>query len=300
MGPFYCRCASLVLPKGARTFEFENQGRSQEKMNKVYFVLKYIFSFLSSIYLFTLGFWSSKNRTLIDQISSHFGLHPRRVHPKIPQVDLIEWVPVSPAITLVRSGFEDGGLTLRELTALNALVSILKPKSLFEIGSFTGRTTENLAANGPKSSKIYTLDLPSSSSYFELALDPGDQKYTPDLRRSTKKIVRGSGAKVKKLYGDSMTFDFSPYKSKIDFVFVDGSHAKPYVRNDSLRALEMLRKGRGVIVWHDYDSWEGVTSALNELSASFPHPLVWLRGTHLVCCFAGLTPPLTPPLKNKR
>lgn len=265
-------------------------------MNKLYFVLKYIVAFFSSLYLFTLGFWSSKNRTLIDQISGHFGLHPRRVHPKIPQIDLIEWVPVSPAITLVRSGFEDGGVTLRELTALNVLVSVLKPKTIFEIGSFKGRTTENLAANTPKTSQIYTLDLPSDSSYFELALDPGDQKYIPNRRRGSKKIVKGSGAKIKKLYGDSMTFDFSLYKSKIDFVFVDGSHAESYVRKDSFRALEMLRKGRGLIVWHDYDSWEGVTRALNELSTSFPHPLVWLRGTKLVCCFAGLT----PPLKNKK
>lgn len=69
--------------------------------------------------------------------------------------------------------------------------------------------------------------------------------------------------RVKQLFGDSADFDFSPYE--VDFVFVDGSHAYEYVMSDSRRALAMLRNGRGLVLWHDYGEWEGVTRALNEL-----------------------------------
>jgi hypothetical protein len=37
------------------------------------------------------------------------------------------------------------------------------------------------------------------------------------------------------------------------------------VRNDSRIALRLLREGRGIILWHDYESWYDVTRALNEL-----------------------------------
>ena len=51
----------------------------------------------------------------------------------------------------------------------------------------------------------------------------------------------------------------------MDFIFVDGSHSYEYVLNDSDKARKLLRDGRGVIVWHDYGDWDGVTKALNEL-----------------------------------
>jgi hypothetical protein len=53
-------------------------------------------------------------------------------------------------------------------------------------------------------------------------------------------------------------------------VFIDGSHSYDYVINDSRRALELLRDGRGLIIWHDYGVWPGVTRALNDLRRDDP------------------------------
>jgi hypothetical protein len=39
--------------------------------------------------------------------------------------------------------------------------------------------------------------------------------------------------------------------------------------NDSRVALKLLARG-GVVMWHDYRSWDGVTRALNELRATEP------------------------------
>jgi hypothetical protein len=50
----------------------------------------------------------------------------------------------------------------------------------------------------------------------------------------------------------------------------------------------MLRGGKGIILWHDYDRpqwWPGVTDALRELYREIPQfaPLIHLEGTSLAC-----------------
>ena len=49
-----------------------------------------------------------------------------------------------------------------------------------------------------------------------------------------------------------MTFDYSPYHGRVDFVFIDGNHSIRYVASDTEQALKMLAPG-GVILWHDYE-----------------------------------------------
>jgi hypothetical protein len=90
-------------------------------------------------------------------------------------------------------------------------------------------------------------------------------------------------SRIEQLYGDSGTFDFGAYYDRIDFVFVDGSHTYEYVINDSLHAMRMLRAGKGLVVWHDYSRWDGVTRALNELRQKEPFfaGLSWIAGTSL-------------------
>ena len=86
---------------------------------------------------------------------------------------------------------------------------------------------------------------------------------------------------IVQVFGDSATFDFSPYQ--IDLAFIDGSHAMDYVINDSHKCLRMLRGGRGMLVWHDYGEWEGVTRALHALRERDPvfKGLRHVRGTSL-------------------
>lgn len=71
----------------------------------------------------------------------------------------------------------------------------------------------------------------------------------------------------------------------MDFVFIDGSHSYEYVLNDSKQAIKMLRNGKGVILWHDYDEYAGVTRSLNKLyleNNKFKN-LKRIKGTSLVC-----------------
>ena len=85
----------------------------------------------------------------------------------------------------------------------------------------------------------------------------------------------------RQLYGDSSTFDFSAHHGRAGLVFVDGSHAYEYVVADSETARALVAPN-GIVLWHDYGVWEGVTRALEELEAKGRLGLRHIRGTSLV------------------
>jgi predicted O-methyltransferase YrrM len=215
----------------------------------------------AAVLALTVGVASRRHRRLVATLARHIGYddHPARMLPRIR----VEAVTSNDTQVVLPDplGIE-GNISLLELLVLSRLVQERAPRTIFEIGTFDGRTTLALAANAPGETAVYTLDLPASQPPA-LALDPAERALVDKPASGTR--VRGpAGAKVRQLYGDTATFDFTPYAC--DLIFVDASHAYDYVLNDSRKALTMLRSGRGVIVWHDYGEWEGVTRALNELS----------------------------------
>jgi predicted O-methyltransferase YrrM len=190
----------------------------------------------------------------------------------------------------------DGNVNLAELAALNALCRTHNPKTILEIGTFDGRTTLNLALNSD--AQVFTLDLPAATE-AKLGTIGGDIKYVD-------KPAHAIGARfaqpphnalpcakrITQLYGDSATFDFSPWYGKVDFVFVDGAHNYDYVMNDTSVAKKLLRPEGGVIVWHDYGVWKDVTRALNELSKSDPSlKLSRIKNTSLVVAIVASSTP---------
>jgi predicted O-methyltransferase YrrM len=200
----------------------------------------------------------------------------------------------------------DGNVTERELALIAQLVSRTCPAHIFEIGTFDGRTTLNLAINSPES-RIDTLDLPASdSARSEAPLDRHEVKYADKPRSGARYIGTDAEGRINQLYGDSGTFDFSSWYGKVDLIFIDGSHAYQYVINDSLHAIRMLSDSGGVIVWHDYGQWDGVTLALNDLQRSHSafRDLVRVRGTTLAvletAAFAQESPRQVPAAASQQ
>lgn len=164
-----------------------------------------------------------------------------------------------------------------------------RAQRIFEFGTATGRTTYLLARNSPADARVETLTLAPEQreDYAEEAGDaPNAQRTALDESRYTRFYYQGTPveAKIEQHYGDSKRFDASGLGERCDLVFVDGSHARSYVRSDSEKALRMLRPG-GVVLWHDYrgpgvSETLGVYQALNELAERLP--LVRLEGTSLV------------------
>jgi len=248
-------------------------------MRAANFIGKYIAAAGLAAYTLSLGITSSRRRHLITQLARSAGYvgYPR---PALP-VQPIEAITsaTTPVVVPYPEGV-DGNVSLVELVVLARLVRERRPRSVFEIGTFDGRTTVTLAANAGSDATVHTLDLPSGAgTRFQTA--SGERAFVDKPTSGALIGTVATPATITQLYGDSATFDFSPYRA--DFVFVDGSHADEYVLNDSDRALSLLGGRNGLILWHDYGQWEGVTRALDDLRANDARfaRLHHIRGTSL-------------------
>jgi predicted O-methyltransferase YrrM len=185
------------------------------------------------------------------------------------------------AVSMLRASFKEGAVSHLELYLLSAITQHIRARKIFEIGTFQGLTSLHMALNSEAEARIFTLDLPQASiSSTAFALSESDKKYADKSQSGEKFRGLDIEYKVEQLFGDSATFDFSPFYGEMDLIFIDGSHQYQYVKKDSENALRMLKEGKGVIVWHDYARQDGVTKALNELSSR--ELLYWVKGTSLV------------------
>jgi len=157
---------------------------------------------------------------------------------------------------------------LLELSALAYLVRTFSAPTIFEIGTFVGRTTRLFAQNAQGDAKIFTLDLPQDHVRHQIG-------------RDFKGII--DSVKIQQLFGDSKAFDFSCYHGSCDFVWIDGNHDYPFVKSDTQNAFKLVKPG-GWIGWHDYHqtaSWSGVTRTIRELKKSYP-AIRHIKGTTTV------------------
>lgn len=255
---------------------------------------RYLFALLNCLYVFTIGYVFVRNRILISKMCDLFGYQKfkERAIPEIkaiiPEVEITAITKNDIPIKLFEVNWVNGNVSLIELVVINKLLQQYKPNKIFEIGTFDGRTTLNLAANSPKDAIVYTLDLPQEEDDASLQ----SPAFIPD-KSFVGKVVSGSRFrgtecenKIKQLIGDSATFNFSPYEESIDFLFIDGAHTYDYLLSDSEKAMKMLRGGQGIILWHDYSwEWGGVVKALNRLYSTDGRfrDIRQIKGTSLVC-----------------
>ena len=116
-----------------------------------------------ALYAFTLGVGDARNRRLIQQLATQFG-HRDGETPRLPVVPIDRITSSTTEVALPEPVAADGNVTLLELLVLSRLVRERQPQSLFEIGTFDGRTTLALAMNADTDAIVYTLDLPQNAS----------------------------------------------------------------------------------------------------------------------------------------
>ena len=192
-----------------------------------------------------------------------------------------------PAIAF-KFGSKYGNINFVESIVVAYIVKSLKPRMVFEIGTFDGFSAYHLAMNSPDDAEIYTLNLPindnGDSSFRRTSLTEfhGDATTHDELLdRGVGTIYKHSpqGHKVKQLFGDSLTYDFSPFKGKMDLVFIDGGHSLTCITKDTSSATEML-SSRGVILWHDFNiQHRDIYRFLSQFSGS--HRIYWIKDTRL-------------------
>jgi predicted O-methyltransferase YrrM len=204
---------------------------------------------------------------------------------RLPQVAWSQVLKSQP-IELTETDKSDGNVRLSELAMLALAAREASPGSeIIEIGTFDGRTALNLAINAAPSVAIATLDLPPDQQ-SAMQIEASERRYVdkpaPGARlRQCGAPWRAAAGRVRQLHGDSATFDWSAHLGCAGLVFVDGSHAYDYAKKDSQTALRLVAPG-GIVLWHDYGVWPGVTQALEELEAARSLGLVNIRGSSLV------------------
>jgi Methyltransferase domain len=172
---------------------------------------------------------------------------------------------------------EYGGVSLLEAKILTASIRLLKPLSLFEIGTFNGASTLQFALNAPQNAVVHTVDLPEEQL---MSADRTSADIVPK-RVGQYYLESAVAGKIRQHYGDTAEFDFSPFVGQCDWIFVDAAHTYEYVASDTRNALRLLQKG-GVIFWHDVNvAFEGNCRALEEFATTIP--IVRVRGTSLAC-----------------
>jgi predicted O-methyltransferase YrrM len=191
--------------------------------------------------------------------------------PVLGSVDAADLIPGANEITL-RAPYHIPSWSetrlLLELACLAHVVKETQARSIFEFGTFIGRTTRLLALNSPEGARICTLDLPQERVAHQIGKD---YQGTPEA------------AKIEQLHGDTMTFDPERWLKACDFVWVDAGHDYPFVKADTENAIKMCRPG-GWIGWHDYRSsrrWEGVNRYVREIHHRF-NTMRHIRGTTIV------------------
>lgn len=195
----------------------------------------------------------------------------------LPQRNVFEVLGSPPELN-VRLGALDTGTTwfrnlpsyTQDIVSLALLCQIVKPKVVFEIGTAKGYTSLHLALNSPDDCCVYTLDLPpDNKTPPALETTVMDEFQVGMYTNSDKYLFQDSSVahKITCLYGDSATFDFAPYRERVDLFFIDGAHSFAYVRSDTLNALKCCHPG-SVIAWHDYGraGLNGVSRWLHELA----------------------------------
>lgn len=172
-----------------------------------------------------------------------------------------------------------GGILLEEMVALLRVARVINPSLIFEIGTFQGETTLQLAVNCQ--AQVHTLDLPPAGHPQHGAELPNDPELDVYPEVPGQRFAEYSGAsRIVQHYGDSRAFDYAPFARRAQLVFVDGCHHEEFAASDSEKALDMVAPG-GAVLWHDYaDYAPGVVRALDALSRRVP--LRHIAGTSLV------------------
>ncbi len=139
------------------------------------------------------------------------------------------------------------------------ILSVLAKRSnkIFEFGTCSGKTTSLLAVNSPPNAEIFSLTLDKEQSKL-IKSEKHDNKYAfRNLKNESlydKFIFTGKNfeKKIKVIFQDSKKLIVDPYINQFDLIFIDGAHTYSYLKNDSEKAFQMIKKG-GYILWHDFN-----------------------------------------------
>jgi hypothetical protein len=208
-------------------------------------------------------------------------------HPGVQSYEVSDLPAPETPIQLLPIARGYGGMSAQDLYALLRVALWVKPKVIFEIGTFQGVTTAHMVLNSD--AQIYTLDLPRDMATDLRGYTASDAALLQarDQIGSFYRQFNRSG-RIHQLFGDSRTFDYAPYYGSMELVLVDACHLYDYVLSDSRNALQMLGE-KGAILWHDFPNSLDVTRACKLLAKELQ--ILHVEGTWLALYLRGIPVP---------
>jgi predicted O-methyltransferase YrrM len=173
-----------------------------------------------------------------------------------------------------------------ELLVICSFVVQIGARRIFEIGTYDGRTTLAVARNMGSDGHVATLNLPPDWSGPGVPRD--DAKLASAVVSGERFLGSPEAARITQLWGDSAQFDFSPFRNKMDLVFIDGAHSEEYAKTDTKTALTLIGSAGGLVLWHDATRYGVAKYLTRAVRAGLPLRIV--RGTSVgVCAVDGGT-----------
>jgi predicted O-methyltransferase YrrM len=249
----------------------------------LHFAKRYTYMTARFAALMTAGQFSSRGRHISREIAATLGWG--RFPTALPPVDIDQIASDALPIHLHSVSQSFFNTSFYELYILARITRFLQPATVFEFGTFDGRTTLNLAANVPSDAQVFTLELPPGRETFENLTRTGWRYHDSPY-----------ASRITQLLGNTLEFDYSPWASRVNLIFVDAGHAYANALNDTRAAMSMIDQSRGAIVWHDYSTHRGVQRALDELytQGGAYRNAKWIRGTTMAVLLLGTYANLDP------
>ncbi|RCW50880.1 class I SAM-dependent methyltransferase [Paenibacillus prosopidis] len=135
--------------------------------------------------------------------------------------------------------------TQQDVEPLVAFSRKFHPKTVIEIGIQRGETAKIILDNSPWIERYIGIDLtPGSQTPLAIQQSEVPQIAGECIKNDTRVelILRPNGSR-----------DISPEALPVaDLIFIDGDHSSEGVLFDTHLARQVIRKGGGIICWHDY------------------------------------------------
>lgn len=208
-----------------------------------------------------------------EELERRYEAEAREFFGELPKAVPIEAVIGRELGKLDTFSFLDDTSTVLDLLLLRGLARRRPGCRYFEIGTFRG---ESAVAVADVASEVVTLSL----SDDRLLSMGADRSFVAAHR-----VFSERNPKVQHIFGDSGTFDVTPFLEWADILFIDGDHARSAVENDTRRFLPIVSRATGVVVWHDAflsplrPRWEVLAGIGAALSAGQRRALVHVANT---------------------
>lgn len=253
------------------------------------FILRYLLSLALILYSMTVGILTKKGRLFLKTLLNFYNVTfiTKTIITQLPKISF-DSVITNEIIEIIEPFGKNGNVNLDELAIINGIIKKEDPKKIFEIGTFDGRTTINMAYSSKDSCEIYTLDLPKEllgktkfkvGDYDKTLIDK--DIFGERIKQSHLKCKN----KIKQISGDSATYNFESFYNSIDLVFIDGAHDYDNALTDSKTSLKLVGIRNGIILWHDYKNNVPVVNAIETIRQIHPKLNIYhIQGTNLAYC----------------